>query len=462
MRILALLLSLSLLVIVHELGHYLFARLFKTRVTRFYLFFNWKFSILKAKRFNGKWHVKWFNAKTPEEWDQYPDNTLFGIGWIPLGGYCDIAGMIDENKTSDNFESTPQPWEYRSKKAWQRLLIISGGVLVNFVVAMILYSAILFHWGEAKLPIQNVKMGYDYAEILQENGFKNGDIILAVDGVETPEISDVSARLFIDKASNVTVRRNGVDTTFMLAPDFRENVIAVANNPEAQLFSIRYPFVIKDFVAGSLAEKAGMKVGDSIVALNDTAAITAVEFMTRLANCADQEVKVDFYRNGELMSLPIQLDGTAKIGAYLKQPTEIYETYILEYGLFESIPAGIKLGVETLSTYVKSLKLIFTKEGVSQIGGFGTIGTLFPEQWNWAIFWNMTAFLSIILAFMNIIPIPGLDGGHVMFTLYEIIVRKKPSDKFLEYAQNIGMIILFALLIYANGNDLFRWISTKF
>lgn len=462
MRILALLLSLSLLVLVHELGHFLFARLFKTRVTRFYLFFNYKFSILKAKRFDGKWHFKWFNAKTPEEWEQYPDSTMFGIGWIPLGGYCDIAGMIDESKDSKDMESTPQPWEYRSKKAWQRLLIISGGVLVNFVVAMIIYITVLFHWGEAKLPLKNATMGYNYAEILQENGFRNGDIILAIDGKETYELADVVEYLFIDKAKSVTVSRNNVDTAFYLPKDFRENVLAVANDPEADLFEVRFPFVIKDFVSGSVAEKAGMQIGDSIVSLNDTITITVVDVMDRLPQYADSEVKVGFYRNGHYMTLPLQLDGSAKIGAYLKMPTEIFETYIIEYNFFEAIPAGISHGLETLGTYVKSLKLIFTKEGLSQLGGFGSIGSLFPKEWNWEIFWNMTAFLSIILAFMNIIPIPGLDGGHMMFTLYEMITRRKPSDKFLEHAQTIGMLILLVLLIYANGNDLFRWISGKF
>ena len=387
---------------------------------------------------------------------------MFGIGWIPLGGYCDIAGMIDENKDSKDFESTPQPWEYRSKKAWQRLLIISGGVLVNFVVAMILYVAILFSWGEAKLPIQNATMGYDYAHVLKTNGFQDGDIVLAIDDKPVHYSAEVSEYLVIDDASEVTVRRNGKDTTFALPKDIREQILANINNADSQLLVVRYPFVIKDFVAGSLAEKAGMMAGDSLVSLNGVATPTAKEFMTDLASNADKEIVVGFYRGGELMSLSMQLDGSAKMGAYLKSPTEIYTVEIKEYGFFESIPAGISIGIETLVTYVKSLKLIFTKEGVSQLGGFGSIGSLFPEEWNWAVFWNMTAFLSIILAFMNIIPIPGLDGGHVMFTLYEIITRRKPSDKFLEYAQTVGMVILFALLIYANGNDLFRWLSSKF
>ena len=462
MRLLALLLSLSLLVLVHELGHFLFARLFKTRVTRFYLFFNWKFSILKAKRFNGKWHFKWFNSKTPEEWDQYPDNTLFGIGWIPLGGYCDIAGMIDENKDSKDFESTPQPWEYRSKKAWQRLLIISGGVLVNFLVAMFIYIGVLFHWGEAKLPVQNALMGYNYAKVLQDNGFINGDIILAVNGESTPAVADIVEKLFIDGATDVTLRRDGRDTTILLPSDFQRRLLAEIDPDDDNLLEVRFPFIIKDFVSGSVAERAGMQIGDSIVSLNDTMTLTAVEVMSKLPNYAGKEIKIGFYRGGELMSLNVQLDANAKIGAYLKSPTEIYDTYIVKYGFFEAIPAGINMGLETLGTYVKSLKLIFTKEGLSQLGGFGSLGTLFPETWDWARFWNMTGFLSIILAFMNIIPIPGLDGGHVVFTLYEIITRRKPSDKFLEYAQSVGMILLLALMVFANGNDLFRWLVDKF
>ena len=298
--------------------------------------------------------------------------------------------------------------------------------------------------------------------MLQEHGFRNGVLVVAVDGENVVEMADLVEHLLIDKAKSVTVTRNNSDTTFFLPADFRKNVLAVVNDPEDELFVIRFPFVIKDFVPGSVAENAGMQVGDSIVSLNDTITVTALEFMDKLAGCADMTINVGFYRGGELMSVPVQLDATAKIGAYLKQPTEIFETHVVEYGFFESIPIGINNGLETLGSYVKSLKLLFTKEGISQLGGFGSIGSLFPSVWNWEIFWTLTAFLSIILAFMNIIPIPGLDGGHMMFTLYEMVTRRKPSDKFLEYAQTVGMLILFALLIFANGNDLIRWLNGKF
>jgi regulator of sigma E protease len=248
----------------------------------------------------------------------------------------------------------------------------------------------------------------------------------------------------------------------LLPSDFQRRLLAEIDPDDDNLLEVRFPFIIKDFVSGSVAERAGMQIGDSIVSLNDTMTLTAVEVMSKLPNYAGKEIKIGFYRGGELMSLNVQLDANAKIGAYLKSPTEIYDTYIVKYGFFAAIPAAINMGLDTLGTYVKSLKLIFTKEGLSQLGGFGSLGTLFPETWDWARSWNMTGFLSIILAFMNIIPIPGLDGGHVVFTLYEIITRRKPSDKFLEYAQSVGMILLLALMVFANGNDLFRWVVDKF
>ncbi len=459
MQILGLLLSLSILVFVHELGHLFFARLFKTRVEKFYLFFNPYFSLFRAKKYNGKWHFSWFSKKSPDMWAEHPDKTEWGIGWVPLGGYCSIAGMIDETKNAGDLASEPQPWEYRSKKAWQRLLIILGGVLVNFVCALVIYVGILFYWGQEKLPLQNVTMGYNYAQVFLDNGFQNGDIITAIDDKTVTEFSDAMQNLVIDKAQTVTVKRNGKDTTFMLSSDFRDHILPESNK---QLLEIRFPFVVKDFISGSAAQKAGMQINDSIVSLNKVATPTAVDFMAELANHPDEEIIVGFYRNQNFQTLPMQLDGNAKMGVYLYQPTEIYTTEHTDYGIFSAIPAGIQIGFETLGTYVKSMKLLFTKEGASQLGGFGAIGSLFPKEWNWSRFWEMTAFLSIILAFMNILPIPALDGGHVAFTLYEIITRRKPSDKFMERAQMVGIILLLALLIYANGNDLIRWLSGKF
>lgn len=460
MKILALILSLSLLVFIHELGHYLFARLFKTRVEQFYLFFNPGFSILRAKRYNGKWHLSWFSKTSPAEFAQHPDKTEWGIGWLPFGGYCSIAGMIDESNTSaDSLSAEPQEWEYRSKKAWQRLLIVLGGVLMNFVGAIVIFSAMLFVWGKETLPMQNVTHGYDYTEVALKNGFQNGDIVQSIDSKKVLNLSEVVEQVLLESAGDVTVKRGDSLVTFNLPKDFAKQML-VANPKE---FAVaRFPFVIDNFAIGSVAEKAGMQIGDSIVAINGVLTPTFSDFVQEIADKKGKEITVSYYRNNAKHDVVIPLGSDGKIGAVAKTPTSLYKTEKIEYNLFESIPAGIKVGTETLVNYVKQFKLVFTKEGASQLGGFGAIGSMFPAEWNWAIFWNMTAFLSIILAFMNILPIPALDGGHVMFTLWEMITGKKPGDKFMERAQMIGMIILFGLLIFANGNDLYRWISSKF
>ncbi|MEE0890067.1 MAG: RIP metalloprotease RseP [Bacteroidales bacterium] len=460
MKILALILSLSLLVFIHELGHYLFARLFKTRVEQFYLFFNPGFSILRAKKCNGKWRLSWFSKKSPEEFAQYPDKTEWGIGWLPFGGYCSIAGMIDESNTSaDSLSAEPQEWEYRSKKAWQRLLIVLGGVLMNFVGAIVIFSAMLFVWGKETLPMQNATLGYDYTEVALKNGFQNGDIVQSIDGKKVVDLSEVVEQVLLESPKDITVKRGDSLVTFNLSKDFAKQMLVA--NPK-QFATVRVPFVIDNFALGSLAQKAGMQIGDSIVALNGVATPTFSDFVKQIANEKGKEITITYYRNNKKEDVSFTLGSDGKIGAVAKNPTLIYKTEKTEYNLFESIPAGIQVGTETLVNYVKQFKLVFTKEGASQLGGFGAIGSMFPAEWNWAIFWNMTAFLSIILAFMNILPIPALDGGHVMFTLWEMITGKKPGDKFMERAQMIGMILLFGLLIFANGNDLIRWISSKF
>ena len=480
MKILALILSLSLLILTHELGHLAFAKLFGTRVRRFYLFFNWKFSILKAKKFDGKWHFLFFNATTPEEWEQKePDNTLWGIGWIPLGGYCDIAGMIDETKGADDLESEPQPWEYRSKPAWQRLCIISGGVLVNFISALLIYTCIFAHWGKDDLPMRNAAMGYDYHELLLEEGFQNGDIIYAIDGVEMTDIAKTQHTLLLDNPKIVTVLRPVTlvdtivdgggedtpvtfavirhDTSMLVDLAMHNNLLNVIDPRDTNLlFTVRSPFVVKEFAAGSTAKKAGLEVGDSVVGINDTAMACYTEISQFLGSHRDQTVEMEICRAGTLMTLPVEIDGNGKIGVYLMEPTKLFETIHTEYNFFEAIPVGISYGWETLVTYAKSLKILFTKDGAKGLGGFGTLGSLFPSKWSWYSFWWITAFLAVILAFMNIIPIPGLDGGHILFTLWEIITRHKPSEKFLEVSQTIGMILLLALLVIANGNDLLR------
>lgn len=479
MKILALILSLSLLVITHEFGHLGFAKLFRTRVRRFYLFFNPKFSILKARKFDGKWHFAFFNSETPADWYQpsdlpryreeedekgritlveqwelkEPDNTLWGIGWLPLGGYCDIAGMVDETKDSKDFAAEPQPWEYRTKPAWQRLCIISGGVLVNFLSALLIYTCIFAHWGKDELPMRNAELGYDYHEILLDEGLQNGDIIWSVDGHEVLDIAEATQTLLLDHPKSLVVRRGEGFDTIGLNADLQARL--VAENPK-QLMAVRLPFVVSGFVPGSPAREAGLQVDDRVVAFNGERMETYPELTQAMADHKGQEVTIGLLRGTDTVEVSLTLSNDGKLGVQLKPFIEVFSVEHHEYTFLQAIPAGISYGVETLATYVSSLKLIFTKDGAKSLGGFGTLGSMFPETWDWFRFWNITAFLAIILAFMNIIPIPGLDGGHIIFTLWEIITRRKPSDKFLETAQTIGMILLLGLLILANGNDLLR------
>lgn len=465
----------------HELGHYGFARLFKTRVRRFYLFFNWKFSILKAKKFDGKWHFLFFNAETPKEWEEKnPENTLWGIGWIPLGGYCDIAGMIDETKGADDLESEPQSWEYRSKSSWQRFLITAGGVLVNFLSALLIYTCIFAHWGQDKLPLQNARMGYDYHEVLLDEGFCNGDIVCAVDGEAMTDLSEVTRRMLFKHPKIVTVRRTVTlnDTTFAGDTTLGEPVVMCVGSRDttmlmdiaikhdvlkridprdsSMLMRVRSPFVVKDFAPGSRARKGGMQIGDSVVSVNGVAMNCFSEISNELVAHSDETVTLGVMRNGEYKDLPVAVDSKGKVGVYLVDPLKLFEVTHTDYTFLQAIPAGISYGWKQLTSYVSSFRLLFTKDGYKGLGGFGTLGSLFPNEWDWFAFWNITAFLAVVLAFMNIIPIPGLDGGHLLFTLWEMVTRRKPSDKFIEKAQTIGMILLLLLLVVANGNDLLR------
>ncbi|MBQ7984857.1 MAG: RIP metalloprotease RseP [Bacteroidales bacterium] len=459
MKLLALMLSLSFLVLIHEGGHFFFARLFKTRVEKFYLFFNPWFSLLRAKKYEGRWHFSFFSAKSPEEFEKYPDNTEWGIGWLPFGGYCSIAGMIDENNADGSkLSQTVQPWEYRSKKAWQRLLIISGGVLVNFIGALVIYCAIMFTWGTDTLPLQNVPYGYDYNTTAQKYGFRNGDYVLSIDGKQMYEMKDVVGELLLNGGKQVKVLR-GQDTVMITLSDkFAKEMVGAG---EKQFAVPRFPFVIGSFADNSLGQKAGLRVGDSLVAINDQPTTSFSEFKAKLARYVNAPVVISYYRNNVLDSVKINLGKDGLIGAAPKNFLADVKYDHHSYNLLQSVPKGISYGVETLVSYVKQFKIVFSKEGASQLGGFGSIGSLFPETWDWLRFWTMTAFLSIILAFMNVLPIPALDGGHIVFTLWEMVTGRKPSVKFLEKAQMVGMIILFALLIYANGNDLFRWLTGR-
>ncbi len=435
-KALQLILSLSILVLVHEFGHFIFARIFKVRVEKFYLFFDPWFSIFKFKPKNS--------------------DTEYGVGWLPLGGYCKISGMIDESMDKEAMAQPPKPYEFRSKPAGQRLMIMVAGVLFNFLLALFIYSMVLFTWGDTFLPLKNVKAGMDYSETFHNVGFRDGDILLKADDTELERFGEDCFRHVLN-AQTVTVLRDGVETVIPIPEDMAQRVM----REKKGFASYRFPMVVRELGETENGESpaaiAGLQPGDSIVSINGIVTPSFYEVGEVLAQNKDQDVLVGFYRGGVPQTLTLHTDTAGKMGVYSVSPFDIYQTVTRKYGFFESFPAGVMLGVNTLKGYVSDMKYVFTKEGASSLGGFGTIGSLFPAEWDWQTFWMKTAFLSIILAFMNILPIPALDGGHVMFLLYEVIARRKPSDKFLEYAQITGMVLLFALLIYANGNDIFRF-----
>ncbi len=439
-RALQLVLSLSLLVIIHEGGHFFFARLFKIRVEKFYIFFDPWFSLFKFKPKNS--------------------DTEYGVGWLPLGGYCKISGMIDESMDTEQMKQPAQPWEFRSKPAWQRLLVMVGGVVMNFLLALFIYSMILFTWGEQYVALKDMTYGMKFNEQAQEIGFRDGDILLSADGEELDRFGMDMLRSVVE-AREVHVLREGTETT-VLMPELSLLDVAKQDPPFMTAYQ---PNVIDSVLPGEAFDRAGIAKGDTIVAVNDAPIRSWNEFLDQMADIqARAEVaqqptatlSVVRSRNGVRDTLAMETNEQYKVGAiggWLD-----YKVTSIDYGFFESFPAGIALGVNTLKGYVNDMKYVFTKEGAKSVGGFGTIGSIFPKVWDWERFWSMTAFLSIILAFMNILPIPALDGGHVLFLLYEIIARRKPSDKFLEYAQMVGMGLLFALLIWANFNDVLRFL----
>jgi regulator of sigma E protease len=485
-RALQLILSLSILVVLHEFGHFAFARLFKVRVEKFYMFFNPNFSLIRAKNINGRWEIKFFAPNVPAnerpkldadgdamvdskgktimepipladledgDWRKYPDNTEWGIGWLPLGGYCKIAGMVDESMDITQLSAEPQPWEYRSRSVWQRLPIIIGGVFVNFVLAMVIYSAVLFTWGQEYLPLKNAKYGLHFTQLMIENGFRNGDNIVKVDGQPVEKLGDVVEKLLFEGKQTVTVSRGNQLIDLTLPADFGQKVLA---SEETRFVSVRWPFVVEDVTSGGPAAKAKMQQGDSLVGINGKQAFIFQDIATELDASRNTEIELSYIRKGQLIKSQIQLKDDGKLGVAVRPDFDFMTTKVIKYGFFESIPAGIKLGWQTLTSYVKQFKLVFTKEGSKQIGGFGSIGKMFPKAWDWQVFWTMTALLSVILAFMNFLPIPALDGGYVLFLLYELLTGKKPNDKFLEYAQTAGFFLLMGLLIYSNGNDIFK------
>lgn len=425
------LLSLSILIILHEMGHFVFAKMFKTRVEKFYLFFNPWFALFKKKI----------------------GETEYGIGWLPLGGYVKISGMIDESMDKEQLKLPPQPYEFRSKPTWQRLLIMIGGVLVNFIFALIIYAGTLYTWGETVLPVKNMKYGIMVDSTGMEMGLRNGDKILSIDGNEVDNYRSIVHDIVVNEAKTVQIERGGRQMEIVLP----ENTIQKLIKTKELVIVPRFPFYIGEFDKDSLAYKAGIRLNDRVIGLNGVPVEYFDEFKTNIAKYKNEDVEISLIRNNsDTVNVIAKVSDKSTIGVYNKDITDYLDFEEKRYTFLESIPAGIHKGIYMIDSYLKQLKLLFKPEtkAYEEIGGFITIGRIFPSEWRWEAFWNMTAFLSIILAIMNILPIPALDGGHVAFLLYEIVTGRKPGDKFLEYAQVVGMIILLSLLVYANGNDI--------
>ncbi len=437
-----LILSLSILVVVHELGHYLTAKWFKCRVEKFYLFFDPWFSLFKKKI----------------------GETEYGIGWLPLGGYVKIAGMIDESMDKEQMKKPAEPWEFRSKPAWQRLIIMVAGVTMNILLAFFIYSMILLVWGEKKVPVNSMKYGLAFRDSLMfDLGFKNGDKILAVNDQPVEDYTDIVKKLIL--GNEVSIERDGKLETVTLPVDLIGKLVEKKRS-RLPLLEPRIPVVVNEVADSSNAAKAGLQSGDQIIAVNSAPAVFFDELKNILENSKEQTVHVNVLRGKDTLTLPTAVTKDGTIGFYPVSAISdldsmgVLKLQVTKYGVLEAFPAGIKMAGEQLQFYIDQFKKILSPEtgAYKGVGGFKAMGSIFPDSgWDWETFWRITAFFSIVLAFMNLLPIPALDGGHVMFTLYEMISGRKPSDKFLEYAQIAGMVILFGLLLYANGNDWFGW-----
>lgn len=435
-KALQLILSLSILVIVHEFGHYFFARVFKIKVEKFYLFFDVGFSLFKFKPKNS--------------------DTEYGIGWLPLGGYVKIAGMMDESMDKEQLKQPQQPWEFRSKPTWQRLLVMVGGVLFNILLAIFIYSMILFSWGDSYIPFKDLSRGMEFSQVAKDAGFQDGDKIISADGKELKyhmdKTLDINTLMKFADAKKVVVERNGELKTISMPEDFFDKMIA----SKKMAYEMKIPPIVDSVVVGSVAQKSGLMKGDSIIAVNDKSVESFSGIRKNIGENLNSDVKISYYRGDSLYTTTANVDSSGILGFTSIPITDICQLKHDKIGFFASFPAGLNLAQETLQGYIAQFSFVFTKEGLSNLSGFGGIGSMFPATWDWQAFWFMTAFLSVILAVMNILPIPMLDGGHVMFLIYEMITRRKPNEKFQEYAQIAGMVFIFALLIYANGNDIFK------
>ena len=425
--------SLSLLVAIHEFGHFIVARMFKIRVEKFYIFFDPWFSLFKWKR----------------------GDTEYGVGWVPLGGYVKIAGMIDESMDLEQMKAPVQPWEFRAKPAWQRFCVMVAGVVMNILLAMFIYSGLRYVYGESYMANEDVKWGYEFNAAAERMGFRDGDKFVSVDGETLDDVNDMRSRLLLTESDrHIVVERDGEQVAFTIP---FEQLLEMRRNREYEdLYMIRMPFII-DEVASDSAAAAGLQSGDEVVACNGQEGVTAAMMtMDILPAHKGDTLALRVLRAGENITLQVPVNDEGKIGVQLKG--DVFEPRTRSFTFLQAIPAGISLAIDTVADYWEQLKLIFQPKTkmYEELGGFIAIGNIFPSEWDWMQFWSMTAFLSIVLGVMNILPIPGLDGGHALFTLWEIVTGRKPSDRFLEIMQYIGLAILLVLVVYANANDIIR------
>lgn len=433
-KILQVILALSILVLVHEFGHFIFARLFKIRVEKFYLFFDPWFSIFKYKPKNS--------------------DTEYGIGWLPLGGYCKISGMIDESMDKEAMQQEPQPWEFRTKPAWQRMLVLFGGVFFNFLLAVVIYTGVLSAWGEEYIKNTDVTTGVRVNDLAYEIGFRNGDRIISFEDAVPHKFQELQVDLIRTQAKYAKVLRNGDTVTVNIDENYMPAILQSKG-----MFDYGIPYIISAIPDSSINAASGLAAGDRVLALNGTNTEFLFDALEFLQEHKGDSLVATVARGEELLLIPIATDTTGRMQVIPNSSLSDFYTITKEdYSFFAAIPAGFNKTIQTVANYWKELKLIVSPktEAYKSVGSFITIGSIFPSSWNWQIFWNLTAFLSVMLAVLNILPIPALDGGHLLFTLYEMITGRKPSDKFLEYAQTVGMLLLFALMILAFGNDIFR------
>lgn len=442
-KVLQFVLSLSILVLFHEFGHFMFAKLFKTRVEKFYMFFNPWFSLFKFKK----------------------GETEYGIGWLPLGGYVKIAGMVDESMDTEQMKKPAQPWEFRSKPAWQRLLIMLGGVMVNVLLAFVIYIGILFAWGETYLPAENVKYGVVCDSVFTDMGMQTGDIIVALDNKKVERFNDIIPELILNHPKTIQVKRGDEIVSLNVPDNFVAQVLEMSskNFKTKSLLVPRVPMngvEIKGFGDYSVAYDAGIREGDKLIAINQDTFRFYDEFTGLLAANKGKEIEAKVVRGTDTLQYALALGADGMLGIqYMPAASTDFVFATQEYTLWQAIPAGVKMGTEQLGSYVKQLKLLFSQgeSAYKSVGGMASIANIFPGTWNWGAFWELTALLSIMLAVINILPIPALDGGHVLFLLYEVVTRRKPGEKFMEYAQIAGMVFIFGLFILANVNDVIKF-----